>query len=602
MNRPRRSDRRPPARPARRGAARNGAARNGSARKKWVVGLGLTAALAGVVATGAFSGLSGAEVDNTKYAPQPVKRGPFRVTVREKGELDATESVLLSNQTGEDTTIVSIVPAGTLVKEGDVILELDAEPIEQEKTEDQIDLTTAKAELEKAEQDLEIVRQQNESDIATAELEKTLADLDLTGYIDGEYEQEKQKLEDELAVNREDLSQKREAYEFSKRMAKKGYSALNEMETARIQVNQAQIKVSASEEGIRVLENYTKKRTLAELRENKQETERNLERVKSQTRAAEIQAEAVVEAAKLNYEVQAGRFEKTLRQLAAATIIAPQDGEVVYVEQEGRRGQEQAIEKGATVYPRQDIIKLPDLSRIKVDASIHESQISKISTGLPAVARVEAYPNRQFRGTVTAVSSVPVQGNWLRDDLKEYKATVELDPLGPNDPKLKPGLTCEVEILVEQRQDVLQVPVQSVVNIAGERFVFVLDPAGPRRAEVEIGVNNDTDVEIVAGLEEGQMVVMNPRTHFAGQIDDLEKQLGATAKTLDEDVKSERGNAGGGAKGDRAKGGGTGGETDGGRGADKASERNDADADADAEPVAGASAGGDRAAAGEDAG
>ena len=561
-HRPRRGSRRPAGPRAGRPATRRGLA-----RRALLGGLGIAAAVAGVVLVGATGMLRGDEVDLAQYAPQPVVRGPFKVTVREKGELDATESKILSNETGEDTTIVSIVPAGTLVKEGDLILELDAVPIEQELTEDKIAATTARAKLEQAEQELEIVRQQNESDVAAAKLAETLADLDLTGYIDGEYQQEKQTLEDELAVAREDLAQKRDSYEFSSRMAKKGYSALNEMEVARIAVNQAQIKVSAAAEAIRVLENYTKKRTLAELRETKAETERAVARVTSQTESALIQARAEVEAAKLNFEVEEGRLEKTKRQLEATKIYAPQNGEVVYVVQDGRRGQEQAIEKGATVYPRQDLVKLPDLSRIKVDAKIHESQISQVSTGLPATVLVDAYPDRTFRGTVTAVGSVPVQGNWLRSDLKEYEATIELDPLGPNDPKLKPGLTCEVEILVESRPDVLHVPVQAVVSAGGERFVYVLDGAAPRRATVTIGVANDTDVEILEGVAEGRLVVMNPRTHFADEIDDLEQ---ASGRKPDADggegdgEDAEAGVADGGQGGGGQGGGGQGGGGQGG--------------------------------------
>ena len=513
--------------------------RRGAVKKPLLIAGGLVLLLGGLAYSGLFTGFAGAEEDTTKYAPQPVVRGPFRVTIREKGELDAVNSVILSNDTGESTTIVSLVPAGTLVKEGDLILQLDAVPVENELQEDQIKVTQAKAEWEKAVQNKDIVERQNESDIATAKLAKELAALDLIKYQDGEYEQEKQKLEDELAVARESLSQKTEAYEFSKRMAKKGYQALNELETARIAVNQAQIDVSAAKEGLRVLELYTKPRTLAELREGKDESERDLERVKSQTKAALAQAAAELEAAKLTYDVESAQFEKTKRRLAATEIVAPQSGEVVYVSSESRRGEAQSIEKGATVYPRQDLVKLPDLSRIKVDTNIHESQISQVSTGLPAVARVDAYPNQEFRGTVTAVSSVPVEGSWLRSDLKEYEATVELDPLGPNDPKLKPGLTCEVEILVEQRSDVLHAPVQSVVSVGGKRFAFALTPTGAVRREVETGVANDTDVEILAGLEQGEQVVMNPRTHFAEQLDALEKKLGAEANAarLDADER-----------------------------------------------------------------
>ncbi len=496
--------------------------------KTWIAGaLGGVVLLAALAYSGLFAGFVGAKEDVSQYAPQTVVRGPFRVTVREKGELDAVESVVLSNDTGESTTIVSLLPAGTLVKEGDLILQLDAVPVEEELQEDQLKVTQARAEYEKAVQNLEIVLKQNESDVATAGLNKTLAGLDLSKYEDGEYEQERQKLEGELSVARETLSQAEEDYEFSKRMAKKGYQALTEVETKRIAVNQAQINVDAAREGMRVLEQYTKPRTLAELRENKIETERDLERVKAQTKAALAQARAELEAARLTLEVEEANYARTQRQLDATDVIAPQAGEVVYVSKESRRGDDQSIEKGATVFPRQDLVKLPDLSRIKVDAKIHESQISQITAGLSAIARVDAYPDREFRGVVTAVSSVPVDGSWLRSDLKEYEATIELDPLGPDDPKLKPGLTCELEILVESRSDVLHAPTQSVVSVGGKRFAFVLAPRGPQRREVTIGVANDTDVEILSGLKEGEQVVLNPRTHFAAQLDALEKRLGA---------------------------------------------------------------------------
>ncbi|MEM9704248.1 MAG: efflux RND transporter periplasmic adaptor subunit, partial [Planctomycetota bacterium] len=290
-----------------------------------------------------------------------------------------------------------------------------------------------------------------------------------------------------------------------------------------------QINVDAAKEGLRVLEEYTKPRTLAELRENKIETDRNLERVGAQTKAALAQAQAELQAAKLTLEVEEANYAKTKRQLDATSVYAPQSGEVVYVSSESRRGDDRVVEKGAAVYPRQDLVKLPDLSRIKVDTKIHESQISQISVGLPAVARVDAYPGIEFRGTVTAVSSVPVEGSWLRTDLKEYEATVELDPLGPGDPKLKPGLTCEVEILVERRDDVLHAPMQSVVSVSGKRFAFVLTPTGVVRRELTVGVANDTDVEILSGLVENDQVVMNPRTHFAEQLDDLEQRLDAQA-------------------------------------------------------------------------
>jgi HlyD family secretion protein len=92
--------------------------------------------------------------------------------------------------------------------------------------------------------------------------------------------------------------------------------------------------------------------------------------------------------------------------------------------------------------------------------------------------------------------------------------------------RLRPGLTATVEILVSEREDVLQMPVQSLISLADKRLVYVLGPQGPELREIKIGDTNDRTVEIVSGLSENERVVMNPRTHFSKEIGELEAKLG----------------------------------------------------------------------------
>ena len=184
------------------------------------------------------------------------------------------------------------------------------------------------------------------------------------------------------------------------------------------------------------------------------------------------------------------------------------------------------IEEGATVRERQAVINLPDLDQMKVDARIHESRISRISVGQPVEIFIDAVTNVTFHGVLEAVSSVPVPGNWPNTDLKEYEASIRITDSKALVRKLKPGMTAEVRIIVDDRQeDVLQVPVQSVLSIADKYFAYVVAKSEAERRELNVGDANDEYMEILDGVASGDRVVMNPRTHFSREINSLEVKL-----------------------------------------------------------------------------
>jgi HlyD family secretion protein len=208
-------------------------------------------------------------------------------------------------------------------------------------------------------------------------------------------------------------------------------------------------------------------------------------------------------------------------------MFAPQAGEVVYASQRNRRNDGQAIEEGATVRQLQEIVKLPDLTQMKVDAKIHESRIGLVKKGMPVIVRVDAVGEEIYRGVVEFISSVPLSPDFRTPDLRQYSAMVRLTESPERVSQLKPGLTANIEIVAEQRENVLQVPVQAVVGVAQKRFAYVVANDEPKLTEVEIGQSSIKSIEITKGLNEGQRVVMNPRTAFAEELADLAVQLGA---------------------------------------------------------------------------
>lgn len=427
------------------------------------------------------------------------------------------------------TTIISILPEGTFVKKGVLVIELDSSQLEEQEKQQRILVTQAEADLRKAEENVEIQKQQNESDLAAAKLAQDLAQLDLEKFSapSGEFDQQRNEIKGEIAVAEEELSRAIEAYEFSKRLAKKGYKTQNDLEADRIAVTRARIKRDVAVDKLKVLEEFTYKRTIKELEEKAAESARLYERVLRQGRAALAQLEAELQARRLTFEVEEARMQRLQAQIAACKIYASQEGRVVYANQQSqRRRDDVGIVEGAQVHERQPIVNLPDLTSMKVDVRIHESKISRIREGLSANVRVTAFNDELYRGVVETVSAVPVSGNWRRGNQKEYETVIRIiEPDLERMTRLKPGLTASVEVLVQRRENVLQVPIQAVVTVGTKSFAFVLDRnGGPVRRTLVIGDTNETAVEVLDGIDEGERVILNPRTHFSEQIAELSAQ------------------------------------------------------------------------------
>lgn len=482
-----------------------------------------------------LSAFSSGSKKNTTYITDRATRGSFKVSITERGQLDSLNNVTLSSKVKGFTTIISIVPEGTMVEKGDVVCELDSSLLVDKEKQQQIQVTQAEAELKQAEENVAIQKTQNESDTSAAELALVLARLDLAKFLEGESQRDLNVKEGAITKAREDLQRAEETFEFSKRIAKKGYKSQNDVEADRINVVKAEIDLEIAKEDLKVEKDYVQTRKLKELEADVGEKIRNLERVKRQGIATLAQFDARLKASQLTYEVEKSELERNREQIVACKMIAPQNGQVVYANQDsGRRSSgEDVIEEGTEVRERQGIIQLPDFSQMKVDARIHESKISMIKQGLPVDIRVDAFPEQLYRGTVDQVSSVPISSNWMRPDLKEYKATIRILPDSGDITKLKPGLTAEIEIRIDQRPDVLQVPVQSVITIGEQRYIFILMPDGrTERREVKIGQASDTMIEVISGIEAGEEVILNPRTHFADELIDLEEQLALEKKKL----------------------------------------------------------------------
>lgn len=205
------------------------------------------------------------------------------------------------------------------------------------------------------------------------------------------------------------------------------------------------------------------------------------------------------EKVKLAYEAAQAQFQQAQAALNLAQyqrdvsiMKAPFDGVIV----------ERLAEEGDVINPmmgsfgsRGGVLVLMNFSKIKVDLDVSEKDIAQVKKGQRAYLEISSYPGRRFMGEVTIV-------NLAADAMtKTFKVRAEFD--NP-DLLLKPGTFGTVTIVVEYKKDVLAIKKEGLM----EDSVFVVENGIARKRKVKIGIENNTHIEVMEGLREGELYVV----------------------------------------------------------------------------------------------
>ena len=434
-------------------------------------------------------------------------RKNFKVILQEKGELKASSSIDIKSEVGGRSTIISLVPEGSSVKKGDLLVELASDEIEERVQGEKIQVAAAEATFESAERQLEILKGQNESNIRKGELKLRLAKLDLEKYELGEWPKQKQDAEFRIESAEKEHARAKSDFEYSKTLYKKKFITRSEYDGDEFAEYRAQVELQKAERDLEILEKYTHVKDLEQKTSDVSEAEKELERVKQEADNKLSEKQVAVQARRDELALKQQRLNKLEEKMAKTKIFAPADGLVVYGGGGNRwMGRDDAIKEGAEVFERQTIMQLPDTSEMKVIVRIHEAQTDKIRLDQEAIIEVEGISDRKYTGRITKIAVLAdSQNRWLNPELKEYETEITINE---SDPLLKPGVTARVEILVSELTDVVAFPVQSIYSKMHKSFVFVGHKDDAEPIEVQLGLASDEFVEIKSGLEPGQEVLL----------------------------------------------------------------------------------------------
>lgn len=402
---------------------------------------------------------------------------PFEYLVVEQGEVESSENVEVKCEVkgfNGTTAILWVIPEGTQVEKGDLLVQLDASSLEQQRLQQEILCNTSKALVIQAKNTFEA------AEIARRE------------YLEGAYKQEEQLIQSEIFQAEENLRRAQIASRSGLRLADRGIVKPLQIEADKFTVEKARLELEAAQTKLRVLQEYTKPKTLKTLESDI------------------ATAKAKWDSEQQSYEIEEKKLKDIKDQIAKCEIRSPAAGQVVHANQVSNRGgSEFVVEAGAMVREQQTIIRLPNPSKMQVKAKINESQITSIRAGMPVQVRIDAFSDDQkLKGIVTKVNEYPEPSSWFSSPVKQYATIIQIT----NPPKdIRPGLTAEVAIQVEKRPQALQVPVQAIYDHHGAAYCFQWNQGRWQAREVKIGSANDKFVVIESGLEPNEQVVMNPR-------------------------------------------------------------------------------------------
>ena len=193
------------------------------------------------------------------------------------------------------------------------------------------------------------------------------------------------------------------------------------------------------------------------------------------------EARSLVRVTQAEVELAKARLQKTV-------IVAPFAGIV------GLR----SVSPGSYVEAGDAIAGLESIDPLKVDFQISERYLRAIHTGGVIEVQLDAFPQNAHRGTIYAIDS----------HIDRQNRSVSVRARLPNpDGQLRPGLFARVRLIIEQRPDAILVPEEAVIPKGARRYVYRVINGEARLTEVTLGLRQTGSVEIISGLEAGDVVI-----------------------------------------------------------------------------------------------
>lgn len=243
-------------------------------------------------------------------------------------------------------------------------------------------------------------------------------------------------------------------------------------------------------------------------------------------------AQANSQSAYYNVQSAAANVKQSRDNVSRTSIYAPMSGTVSKLSVElGERVVGTAQMAGT------EIVRVANLNNMEVEVDVNENDIVKVNVGDSTIVEVDAYLKREFKGLVTEIAN-SAESTLSADQVTNFKVKVRIvaesyKDLTEGKPEsyspFRPGMTATVDIITDKKEKIIGVPISAVVvksdtssvkkievkestSASSEKFecVFVKDGEEAKLMVITTGIQDDTNIEIIKGLSEGDVVITGP--------------------------------------------------------------------------------------------
>jgi biotin carboxyl carrier protein len=267
---------------------------------------------------------------------------------------------------------------------------------------------------------------------------------------------------------------------------------------ARANVDKAQLDIKAAE--IRTdIDRELLKLSLSEADATYKQLEQNLP-LSLQSQAADLRN------TEINKRVEDLHVERHQTDIVKFVIRAPMDGMVVLSTFNRPGGDQVTIAVGDTVRPGQQLMKLINPKKMRVEGTVNQSESSQVRIGQQAKVGLDAFPGASYQAQVHSIGALAVSGG--RQNYYIRSIPVALEVLNV-DTRMIPDLSASADVLLHTEKDAVIVPLAAIEADKDKTYVFVRTAEGFQKREVKLGLDNGIQVAVTEGIRPGEVIRTN---------------------------------------------------------------------------------------------
>lgn len=462
-----------------------------------------------------------------------VKKGLLKITLELDGVFEAEAAHEIAVALDEWTSLVALralphgaavcnalvvrraASHGAVVRKGDVILELDPESLDQAIADVRSDLGITTLAVQQTEQQVKALEKTTPIDLEAGERAACLAEEDQKYYTDVERpftvkatEFALRAAKESLEYNQEELRQLEKMYKADditeeteaivlKRARDTVDHAKFALDAAQVRYDQA-TKLNIPRRDVEVREATLRK--LQEWEKNKVAIPLELQRQRLELERLQTQRSQTAEKLK---RLEADRKEMTVKSPVDGIVYY---GKIVRGKPADSIAMADALRSRGVIQPNQVVMTVVDPRPMCIRATVSEGDLHDLRPNLSGIAVPTGYPDLKLSAALDTTSDIPTS-------LGMFDARLIVD-LKSNAKLLTPGMSCKVKLTPYRKQDAITVPPSAIVSDESDddkQTVQVLEKDGTTKSRpVTVGRKTDKQVEIVAGLTEGEKVLIEP--------------------------------------------------------------------------------------------